>query len=124
MPKLPLKQVDPSGASDGKVVEFNSTSGNWESGDQKVMVSSNDTTPDYLLSKVLGDGITITEDSDGGDENVKFTVAPNASYVIPITPANLITPGLSSEVDANDYPALEFRPGKSDFGIWSNFWQF
>ncbi len=40
--------------------------------DKKVMVSNDDTTPDYLLSKlVAGTNITLTEQNGGGNENIK-----------------------------------------------------
>jgi|TARA_Y100000310_G_scaffold329732_1_gene400127 hypothetical protein len=50
-----------------------------ESGEFKVKVSSDDTTGDYLLNKlVAGTGITLTETGDGGDEDI--TVATTTGY--------------------------------------------
>ena len=44
--------------------------------DHKVMVSVNDTTPNYLLAKLAaGTGITLTETNDAGDEDVTITHA-------------------------------------------------
>ena len=41
--------------------------------DVKVKVSSNDTTSDFLLSKlVAGTNVTLTEQNDGGNENIKI----------------------------------------------------
>ena len=43
--------------------------------DEKVGISSNDTTPDYLVNKITGgDGITATETTDGGDETLDIDV--------------------------------------------------
>lgn len=43
--------------------------------DEKVSVSSNDTTPDYLVNKVTGgDGITVTETDDAGDETLDIDI--------------------------------------------------
>jgi hypothetical protein len=43
--------------------------------DEKVAISVNDTTPDYLLNKVTGgDGITVTETDDGGDETLDIDI--------------------------------------------------
>lgn len=42
--------------------------------DELVKVSANDTTPDFLLAKlVAGTGISITEVSDGGDEDARIS---------------------------------------------------
>ena len=39
--------------------------------DEKVAISANDTTPDYLVNKITGgDGVTVTETGDGGDETL------------------------------------------------------
>jgi len=44
-------------------------------GDHKVMVTSNDTTPDYLYPKLqAGANVTITEINDGGNEKVQISV--------------------------------------------------
>lgn len=44
--------------------------------DEKVKVSSNDTTTDYLFNKVVaGSGITITEINDGGNEDVQIATS-------------------------------------------------
>lgn len=43
--------------------------------DEKAGVSSNDTTPDYLVNKITGgDGIALTETNDGGDEDLDIDV--------------------------------------------------
>jgi hypothetical protein len=43
--------------------------------DEKVKVSSNDTTADYLDAKITGgDGITVTEINDGGDEDLDIDI--------------------------------------------------
>lgn len=42
----------------------------------KVKVSANDTTEDYLFEKILaGAGITIVEENDGADENIRINAA-------------------------------------------------
>lgn len=49
--------------------------------DPKVRVTSNDTTPNYLLAKLAaGTGIILTETNDGGDEDV--TISVSASGVL------------------------------------------
>lgn len=46
------------------------------SDDRRVKVTSNDTTPNFLLAKLAaGTGITIVETNDGGDEDVTITLA-------------------------------------------------
>lgn len=43
--------------------------------DEKIKISSNDTTSDYLVNKVTGgDGITVTETDDAGDETLDIDV--------------------------------------------------
>ena len=44
--------------------------------DEKVSVSNNDTTPDFLINKLTADSesITLTENNDGGDENIEVGV--------------------------------------------------
>lgn len=47
--------------------------------DEKVKVSSNDTTSDYLINKLVGaGGITITELNNGGNEDVEISVGDAA----------------------------------------------
>lgn len=55
--------------------------------DEKVGISSNDTTPDYLVNKVTGGtGITVTETDDGGDETLDIglddTAVTPGSYTL------------------------------------------
>lgn len=47
--------------------------------DEKVKISSNDTTADYLLSKLIGTAsrITVTEVGDGGDEDLQLDAGAN-----------------------------------------------
>lgn len=49
----------------------------WSSiADEKVKISSNDTTEGYLNGKVVsGNGITLTENSDGGDETLSISLS-------------------------------------------------
>lgn len=43
--------------------------------DEKVKISSNDTTEDYLINKIVGgDGVSTTETGDGGDEDITLAV--------------------------------------------------
>jgi hypothetical protein len=59
-------------ANNATVVTF---SGGTASSDGKVKVSSNDTTSDYLFSKlVAGSGIAITEVNDGSNETIRLAV--------------------------------------------------
>ena len=41
----------------------------------KVMVSTNDTTPDYLINKLTSTDITISEVNDGADEDISLVLA-------------------------------------------------
>ena len=61
--------------SNGEVLSYDDTTGKWKNSavtattDEKVKVSSNDTTPGYLNGKlVAGSGVSLTEGNDGGDE--------------------------------------------------------
>jgi hypothetical protein len=57
--------------------------------DEKVKISSNDTTEDYLLNKLAaGAGISLTETNDGGDEDVTIAVDADASEIT-YTPTTL-----------------------------------
>jgi len=50
--------------------------------DEKVKISANDTTSNYLLSKIAeGTGITITEVDDGGNEQVEITCTVSGELV-------------------------------------------
>ena len=51
--------------------------------DVKAGVSSNDTTPDYLLNKfTAGTAITIVETSDGGDETLTINATDPTALAI------------------------------------------
>ena len=68
----------------GKVVTVKSTEDGLEfvtnvTTDEKVSVSSNDTTPDYLVNKLTATApITVTETGDGGDEDLDIDLDINA----------------------------------------------
>jgi len=50
--------------------------------DEKVKVTSNDTTTDYLLEKlVAGPNITITEQNDGGEEKIVISASVDSSTI-------------------------------------------
>jgi len=52
-------------------------------GDNKVKISSNDTTPNFLLSKlVAGTNITLTENNDGADETITINSTGGSSAVL------------------------------------------
>jgi hypothetical protein len=62
--------------------------------DERVKVTSNDTTPDYLLSKLsAGTNITITETNDGGDELVTIAATGGAADELVKVSANDTTSG-------------------------------
>lgn len=70
-------EVDLNGVTNGQGLAYNSTSKQFEpqtfagGSDEKVKVSSDDTTEGYLNGKlVAGDGITLTEGTPGGDETL------------------------------------------------------
>ena len=95
-------------------------------GPDEVRVSDNDTTPDKLINKITGDGVTVAEVNDGNNETLKLTVAGDgvAPYSININPETLATQGNNpTHIVANDYAALEFSKSKTDFGSWSALWQ-
>ena len=89
----------------------------------KAKVTSNDTTPNYLFSKITGDGITVTEVNNGGDETLKLIVNSSAAYKFDINPSLLMTSGSSSKVLANDYAAIEIQKNSTAFGVWSGAWK-
>lgn len=62
------------GASDGSF-QWVFAAGGGGPDENKVMVSANDTTPNYLLNKlVAGTYIDLTENNDGGDETITIDV--------------------------------------------------
>lgn len=96
---VPILNSDPSGGNseDGQIYYNNAThkfrgyvSGSWAdlgtggSGDDElVKVSSNDTTSNYLLNKlVAGTNITLTENNDGGNETITITAALSGGTVV------------------------------------------
>lgn len=44
-------------------------------GDEKVRVTANDSTPDYLINKLAGTGVVFTETNDGGTETILVNIA-------------------------------------------------
>lgn len=62
----------------GDFLQFDGSSGLWipvapGGADEKVGVTSNDTTPDYLKNKLTaGTGVSLTEVNDGGDEDLQI----------------------------------------------------
>ena len=71
----------------------------------KAKVSSNDTTADYLLSKlIMGANITLTEVNDGGDEKIRISASTGAA-------------GAQKEVTASTYTILDTDNGLT---IWFN----
>lgn len=76
-----LSDVDVTGLGNGNVLVWNNSLSQWEPGtatgtDEKVGVSANDTTPDYLLNKLAAGSsqITITETNDGANEDITLDV--------------------------------------------------
>lgn len=73
-----LWDVDDTGITDGQVLAWNNTASEYQpadNNDNKVKNSSNDTTADYLGTKISGgDNVTLTETNDGGDENILISV--------------------------------------------------
>lgn len=64
--------------------------------DEKAAVSINDTTPDYLVNKITGgDGITVTETDDAGDETLDIDVQLAADPGLEIDSG-----GLRAKIDA------------------------
>jgi hypothetical protein len=56
--------------------------------DEKVKVSANDTTTDYLGAKVVaGTGVTVTEKDDGANETLEVAVTPGGGGGIAHLPA-------------------------------------
>jgi len=72
--------------------------------DEKVKISSNDTTSDYLSNKISGDAgdIVVSEENDGGNEYIKIDIGNNVSGAI--THAN-VTTGNPHSLDASDVGA-------------------
>lgn len=66
----------------GFAAEVDVTSSISSSVDEKVKVTSNDTTADYLFNKVVaGPNITIVEANDGGDEKLVISASAGAASV-------------------------------------------
>jgi hypothetical protein len=94
--------------------------------DVKVKVDSDDTTTNYLINKLVGDGITFTKQNPGGNETLKASIdlsSPGAR-IIQIDPGTLLTGASSvSRVIANGYSAVEFVKSKTEFATASIFWR-
>jgi len=73
------KNVEDSAIGNGKVLVYRTASdelgyevqAGGGGADEKVKISSNDTTNDFLLNKVVSDDLTLSEVGDGGDEDLK-----------------------------------------------------
>ena len=92
--------------------------------DQKAKVSSNDTVSDYLLNKLTGDGITLTQVNDGGDEDLRLslsTTSPPPS-VITLDGGMMGRSGTSGEVVGYGYHGSSFVKNITDFGSYSIDW--
>jgi len=84
-----LTDTNISSPTNGQVLSYNETSGKWENSDvvatsdEKVKVSSNDTTAGYLNGKlVAGDGISLIENNDGGDETLTIDNTDKGSSAV------------------------------------------
>jgi hypothetical protein len=84
--------VDNTDIADGKVLQYNSTSGNLEyevivAADEKVKVSPDDTTPGYLDEKIVAGSaaIVLTELGDGNNESLSIDLGPHTHTASDVT---------------------------------------
>jgi hypothetical protein len=129
--------ADPGGANLPGFRRLNS-SGVWEysndglvwsgfsGADEKAKVDSDDTTSDYLIAKLVGDGITFTKVSPGGNETLKLSLdlSNPGPRIIQVDPGTMLTGSAAvSRVISNGYSAVEFARNKTEFATSSIFWR-
>lgn len=94
--------------------------------DTDLRVSSNDTTPAGLETKLPdGDGVTFTVQNEGGNETLKAATSSSSPgpHRFSISPSEMLTSGTSHKVEANDYAAIEFSSNITDYASYSMFWR-
>lgn len=120
-----LGDVNAPTPNDNDVLQFNSGTGDWEpsalpaDSDELVAISANDTTPDYLVNKLIAGSakITVTEVNDGGNEDLEVdlgSVALNDLSDVSTagaTAGDIFTKGGSSYefVDPLEFSVLDFQ---------------
>lgn len=93
------------------------------SSDEKAKVSANDTTEGYLNGKlVAGDGITLTENNDGGNETLTISAMPKIIKLISDTGwasgSDIHLSGASWDTDKALIYELKLETSSTDWGLW------